>query len=501
MAGKTNRRLLRDLGKLVQCFKRRENRAKNYLENRWAVIRSLVLVCILGSPPAAAQVVWEDYQGIKAVTGSSNQDLAGPAYDNNTGSTAATLANLRAISSSVSNAVRTGTSAQINYAASSVTLCDIFTGDPAGTGAACQADAMGRVMYAVIRFPLAGAYNFSISHDDQVDLDMSTNWSQAPQYRTLSYDIPVGSLPAFTSETTFDPVNAGVSAPSAGSCAVLRLYWNNSGGINHLRLRWSRPDAVTEIIPAANLLDPRTVPTSALCSSTITSVARSIQVNKFIDVTGRADPADQFVVGFSNSGVVEQNATTTGNGTGVQASTAAGIVLPNTTYTITDAMAAGSASTLASYRATIVCTSNGAPIAVGGSSANWTVTTTSDVQQIIVCTVTNSRRLADLRVTKTNTPGINGEADQAADVLISGTSTSYTITVTNLGPDGADGVRVRDQPTNVACATASCSASAGASCPPQSGAALMSLLLAGSATIPILPNGGSVTFTIACQVL
>ena len=35
-----------------------------------------------------------------------------------------------------------------------------------------------------------------------------------------------------------------------------------------------------------------------------------------------------------------------------------------------------------------------------------------------------------------------GEVDQVADTVVSGTATTYTITVTNLGPDAADGATV-----------------------------------------------------------
>ncbi len=56
-------------------------------------------------------------------------------------------------------------------------------------------------------------------------------------------------------------------------------------------------------------------------------------------------------------------------------------------------------------------------------------------------TVTSS---VDLIITKTNTAGINGEVDQADDTLISGTTTTYIITVTNNGPDTAVGAVVRD---------------------------------------------------------
>ncbi|WP_082576456.1 CshA/CshB family fibrillar adhesin-related protein [Lysobacter sp. Root604] len=54
--------------------------------------------------------------------------------------------------------------------------------------------------------------------------------------------------------------------------------------------------------------------------------------------------------------------------------------------------------------------------------------------------------VADLSVTKTNTPGLNNEVDQASDTLQSGTATTYTLRATNSGPSTITGAVVRDTP-------------------------------------------------------
>ncbi len=108
---------------------------------------------------------------------------------------------------------------------------------------------------------------------------------------------------------------------------------------------------------------------------------------------------------------------------------------------------------------------------------------------------------ADLSITKTNTPGVNGNVDQAADMVVSGTPSVYTIAVVNNGPDSADGAVVTDPaPTNLTCATASCTATGGAACPAQTGAALVTVLQGAGAIVPTLPVGGTVTFALNCQV-
>lgn len=81
----------------------------------------------------------------------------------------------------------------------------------------------------------------------------------------------------------------------------------------------------------------------------------------------------------------------------------------------------------------------------------------------IVCTCTNERRRADLSVTKTNTPGVSGEVDQATDAVMAG-ATSYVVTAGNAGPHAAHGAVVRDLPgANLSgCAATACTASGGA---------------------------------------
>ena len=113
---------------------------------------------------------------------------------------------------------------------------------------------------------------------------------------------------------------------------------------------------------------------------------------------------------------------------------------------------------------------------------------------------------ADLRITKTNTPGVNGEVDQAKvrhamDVVDAGAITVYTITVTNAGPKPANNTLVADpSPTGLNCATASCTASSGGVCPTQTGAALVAALQGAGATVPTLPVNGSLAFALTCVV-
>jgi uncharacterized repeat protein (TIGR01451 family) len=108
---------------------------------------------------------------------------------------------------------------------------------------------------------------------------------------------------------------------------------------------------------------------------------------------------------------------------------------------------------------------------------------------------------SELRITKTNTPGVNGEVDQAADTVASGASTVYTITVVNDGPKLANNAVIADPPpTGLTCTTATCTASGGASCPAPTGAALVAALQGAGAVVPVLPVSGSVAIALTCTV-
>lgn len=213
---------------------------------------------------------------------------------------------------------------------------------------------------------------------------------------------------------------------------------------------------------------------------------------------GRFVATDQFALDIAGSGG-PATITTTGAGntaTGV-ATLSPGAI--GAVYTLSETGAAG--AVLTNYATTYACTN----ALAGGQTPSGSGTTfniTAVVGDDLTCTFANVRNnQADLRLTKTNTPGVNGEVDQAADTVVSGASANYSIVVTNLGPDAANGSVVADPaPTNLTCTTASCTAAGGAACPAPTGAALVAALQGAGATIPTLPLNGAVTITLACTV-
>ena len=94
---------------------------------------------------------------------------------------------------------------------------------------------------------------------------------------------------------------------------------------------------------------------------------------------------------------------------------------------------------------------------------------------------------ADLSVTKTN----------GATLVSAGTTTIYTVVVSNAGPDGANNAILTDPAaTGLTKTTVVCAASGGATCPASPTAAQVEAGI----PIPGLPFGGSVTFTIGATV-
>lgn len=118
---------------------------------------------------------------------------------------------------------------------------------------------------------------------------------------------------------------------------------------------------------------------------------------------------------------------------------------------------------------------------------------------------------ADLSITKTNTPA-SGPNDQANDAVVSGTTTSYDLVVSNAGSQAVTNAKLRDPaPTGLAACvlgTPPCAAGSGtATCPTVGGGAgqlsianLQNTSESGGVLIPSMAAGSSLTFRITCTV-
>lgn len=208
---------------------------------------------------------------------------------------------------------------------------------------------------------------------------------------------------------------------------------------------------------------------------------------------GRFVATDQFALTIGGDGG-PVSVTTTGS-TNAPAETA--VLDPATlasVYTLSEAGVAG--ANLANYATTYACTNalaGGQTPSGSGSSFNLTPAAGDD----LTCTLTNTRNpLADLTITKTNTPA-SGPNDQANDTLTRGATTVYSIAVSNNGPDTVTGAVLSDPAANrsgLTCtAPPSCS---GAACPPS----LTLAQLESGVALGALANGASVVVTLTCTV-
>ena len=218
---------------------------------------------------AGATVVFDDYRG--RVNLASGTTPTAPNYYNNNNNGNVPLNNLiNFAAGGAGNIASSGTLDTIDWGRSAPELCNFYVNN-----AACDAQIMGRVVYALVQFPAAGSYSFQAYHDDEVKVDFSTKFSAdtAANYRNFDYNVPVGSLSDFTSETGNIPsIPGSFYAQQANSCYAMRVYWNNRGGVNFLRMQWTKPDGTKEIIPAAQLKDPSLPESYASCASAATDL-------------------------------------------------------------------------------------------------------------------------------------------------------------------------------------------------------------------------------------
>lgn len=208
---------------------------------------------------------------------------------------------------------------------------------------------------------------------------------------------------------------------------------------------------------------------------------------------GRFVDGDQFALSIAGPGG-PAGATTTGSGTVANEEAQLNPATVGAAYTLTETGSSG--ANLASYVTTYACTNAQA----GGQAPSGSGTTfnlTAAAGDDLICTFTNTRNpLADLVITKTNTPG-SGASDQPADTLARGATTAYTIVVTNNGPDAVTGAVLTDPPGSrqgLTCTSPpSCT---GTACP----AGLTLAQLESGVALGTLANGASVTVALTCTV-
>ncbi|MGO1002442.1 prealbumin-like fold domain-containing protein [Lysobacter sp. CA196] len=209
---------------------------------------------------------------------------------------------------------------------------------------------------------------------------------------------------------------------------------------------------------------------------------------------GRFATGDQFALSIVGSGG-PATATTTGTDTTATGQASLNPATSGATYTLSETGAAG--ADLANYTVSYACTNlRAGGQTPSGSGTSFSVTPVAGDD--LTCTFSNTRApLADLTISKTNTP-VAGPNDQSDDTLALGQTTTYTVVVTNRGPDAVTGAVLHDPIASRA--RLSCSAPAacsGTACPASS---LTLAQLDMGVTLGSMAVGDTVTTTVNCTV-
>ena len=195
--------------------------------------------------------------------------------------------------------------------------------------------------------------------------------------------------------------------------------------------------------------------TTSLSESTDLASCNSpgtIEVNK--DVVARAASNDQFTMTLANSSstpaVTVGTATTSGSATGIQSSQVGPVPgVADSSYTITEAMAAGSPSAITAYSTTWECVDGSGTVASGaGPSGSFTMPAAAPGQAgvAVVCTFTNTPIGNPVTLTK---HWVDAPGGSTASLSISGPGVTHSV-----GATSVSGVGPNPDTANQASATA-----------------------------------------------
>jgi uncharacterized repeat protein (TIGR01451 family) len=164
------------------------------------------------------------------------------------------------------------------------------------------------------------------------------------------------------------------------------------------------------------------------CTVTNTPKAATLSITKALGGVGRIASNDQFVLSVSGAGAPGA-VTTTGSGTSTGSVVLSFAPTVGSAYTMSEAMASGSSSTLGQYTAAVTCTNTG-PTDVSGITA-MPVNVTPRHGDAIGCTVTNTPKTPTLTFQKAL--GGTGRAANSDQFSLSATGTGAPASVTTTG--------------------------------------------------------------------
>ncbi|WP_043598649.1 hypothetical protein [Cellulomonas flavigena] len=293
-------------------------------------------------------------------------------------------------------------------------LGQVATGTTAGENGDISFDAQGNLHVVQAAADSSSVGMFSVTREALLAASGGTIPASATVRRALS---------GMDAGATLTAVN-GMAFSPAGT-----VYLSNAtSGYQFDPVTWVRvPNSPRAVLGTTT---PNTTTDLAGCATTST-----ISVEK--NVVGRINAADQFRLALSaGSPLVETSvATTSGSATGVQTARVGPTpVQINTSVTISETMAAGSVSALASYTTVHECWADGVRI-LTGTSRTVAVTIPNRLSVGVACTFTNSPApFATVRVTKVVEDWSGGNRTPTAGWTMTTTATATTGSTVSILP-------------------------------------------------------------------
>ncbi len=184
-------------------------------------------------------------------------------------------------------------------------------------------------------------------------------------------------------------------------------------------------------IPAANILPAAQI----TCTFTNAGVAPKISLQKALAASGRLAAADQFKLTATGAGAPAA-ANTTGAGAAITSAPISFTATANTAYSLTEAMATGSASLITGYAQIVVCTNNNASGTNVSGLTSLPINLTIQAADDVSCVITNNGTPTPLlAITKTFAPAGPFSVSQVV---------TYTYTIANTGNVAMTNVQVND---------------------------------------------------------
>jgi hypothetical protein len=227
--------------------------------------------------------------------------------------------------------------------------------------------------------------------------------------------------------------------------------------------------------------------TAITCTYTNTRIAQQIRLSKTWQYSLSGQSISVATTGGTANPVITSAAPVAGNGSYVTVYAGDALALPVETFT---------GASASDYNTTVAC-SGGSTLAATAPPSSITI---SNSTTATTCAYSNVGKFVDLAITKTNTPGVNGNVDQASDTVVGGSTTTYEIIVTNNGPAPSTGATVID----TAVSQLTCPPANPVTCTPAATCTgttdIATLTAAPGITLGTLNAGQSVTLAFNCQV-